>query len=110
MGMLGEMAVFLLAALGEIAGSFAFWAVLRLGKSPLWLVPGVASLAFFAWMLTRIEVDFAGRAFAAYGGVYIASSLVWLWLAEGQRPDRWDLAGGAISLVGAAVILLAHRG
>ncbi len=109
MGMLGGLAVFLLAALGEIAGSFAFWAVVRLGKSPLWLVPGMISLAFFAWMLTRIDVDFAGRAFAAYGGVYIASSLMWLWVAEGQRPDRFDILGGAISLAGAAVILLAHR-
>ncbi len=101
--------VFLLAALGEIAGSFAFWAVVRLGKSPLWLLPGMISLGLFAWMLTRIDTAFAGRAFAAYGGVYIASSLMWLWLAEGQRPDRWDLIGGAVSLLGAAVILLGHR-
>ena len=54
--------------------------------------------------------DFAGRSYAAYGGVYVCASLVWLWLAEGQRPDRWDLTGGVIVLVGAAVILLAPRG
>ena len=107
--MISTLWFFLLAALGEIVGSFAFWAVVRLEKSPLWLVPGVISLAFFAYMLTRIDVAFAGRAFAAYGGVYIASSLMWLWIAEGQRPDRWDVTGGAISLVGAAVILLAPR-
>ena len=107
--MLNALAVYLLAALGEIGGSYAFWAALRLGRSPLWLLAGLASLAAFAFMLTRIELAFAGRAFAAYGGVYIASSLVWLWLAEGQRPDRWDILGGALCLAGAAVILLAHR-
>lgn len=101
---------FAAAAVAEIAGCFAFWAWLRLGKSPLWLGPGIVSLIAFAWLLTRIESDFAGRGYAAYGGVYIAASLLWLWLAEGQRPDRWDLVGAAICLVGAAVILLAPRG
>jgi small multidrug resistance family-3 protein len=72
-------------------------------------VPGIAALAVFAFVLTRVDSAFAGRAFAAYGGVYIAASLVWLWLAEGQRPDGWDLIGGAISLVGAGVILMAPR-
>ena len=57
-------------------------------------------------LLTRIDAAFAGRAYAAYGGVYIAVALVWLWVVEGQRPDRWDLVGGAICLVGAALILL----
>jgi small multidrug resistance family-3 protein len=56
-----------------------------------------------------VEADHAGRAFAAYGGVYIAASLVWLWLVEGTRPDRWDLIGAAICLIGAAVILLGPR-
>ena len=107
--MLNALAIYLLAALGEIGGSYAFWAVLRLGRSPFWLLAGLASLAGFAFLLTRIDLAFAGRAFAAYGGVYIASSLFWLWLAEGQRPDRWDMLGGALSLAGAAVILLAHR-
>ena len=52
----------------------------------------------------------AGRAFAAYGGVYIAASLAWMWVVEGVRPDRWDALGTALCLVGAAVILLAPRG
>ncbi len=69
----------------------------------------MASLALFAWLLTRSDSAFAGRSYAAYGGVYIAASLVWLWLAEGQRPDRWDLIGGAICLLGAAVIVLGPR-
>jgi small multidrug resistance family-3 protein len=103
-------AVYASAALAEIAGCFAFWAWLRLGKPVWWLVPGAASLALFAWLLTLVDTSQAGRAYAAYGGVYITSALVWLWLAEGVRPDRWDLAGAALCLIGAAVILLAlHR-
>lgn len=104
------IAVYALAALGEIAGCFAFWAWLRLGASPWWVLPGLASLALFALALTRVDADFAGRAFAAYGGVYIVSSLLWLWSVEGSRPDRWDLAGGALCLAGAAVILWGPRG
>jgi small multidrug resistance family-3 protein len=99
-----------LAALAEIAGCFAFWAWLKLDRSPLWLVPGLLSLALFAWLLTLVPSEAAGRAYAAYGGVYIAASLCWLWLIEGQRPDRFDLTGAAICLVGAAVILLPSRG
>ncbi len=97
------------AALLEIGGCFAFWAWLRLGKSVLWLVPGVLALAVFAYLLTRIDADFAGRAYAAYGGIYIASSLLWLWVAEGVRADRWDLTGAAICLLGAAIILWGPR-
>ncbi|MGG7564747.1 YnfA family protein [Rhodovulum sp. DZ06] len=99
-----------LAAAAEIAGCFAVWAWLRMGASPLWLLPGMASLAGFAWLLTMAPSDHAGRAYAAYGGVYIAASLAWLWLAEGRRPDPWDLAGAALCLLGAAVILWAPRG
>lgn len=101
---------YIAAAVAEIAGCFTFWAWLRLGKSVLWLVPGVASLVLFAFLLTRIDAVFAGRAYAAYGGVYIAASLMWIWIVEGGRPDRWDLAGAAICIVGAAVILLGPRG
>ena len=104
-----SLAFYLLAAAGEIGGCFAFWAWLRLGKSPLWLIPGIAALIVFAWALTRIDVDFAGRAFAAYGGIYIAASLLWLWGVEGMRPDRWDLAGAAVCLLGAGIILLGPR-
>lgn len=102
--------IYVLAALGEIAGCFSFWAWLRLGRSAWWLAPGMLSLAFFAFLLTRIPADAAGRAYAAYGGIYIAMSILWLWLAEGQRPDRWDVAGAFICLVGSAVILLPPRG
>lgn len=101
--------VYSLAALAEIAGCFTFWAWLKLGKSPLWLVPGVLSLCLFAYLLTLIDADHAGRAYAAYGGIYILISLLWLWLAEGARPDRWDLMGSAVCLIGSAIILFAPR-
>jgi len=97
------------AALAEIAGCFAFWAWLRMGKSIWWLAPGMASLALFAWLLTLVDLSAAGRAYAAYGGVYIAASLLWLWTVEGVRPDRWDLIGASFCIVGAAVILFAPR-
>jgi small multidrug resistance family-3 protein len=90
---MATLAIYIGAALAEIAGCFAFWAWLRLDRSPLWLVPGIASLVLFAWLLTRIDSDFAGRAYAAYGGIYITASLFWLWGAESQLPDRWDVTG-----------------
>lgn len=101
--------IYIGAALAEIAGCFAFWAWLRLGKSALWLVPGMLSLALFAYLLTLVEVEAAGRAYATYGGIYIAASLAWLWMFEGMRPDRWDVTGAAICLVGAGVILFGPR-
>ncbi|MGY2049503.1 YnfA family protein [Methylobacterium sp. JK268] len=99
-----------LAALAEIAGCFAVWSWLRLGRSPLWLAPGLACLVLFAVLLTRVDSAAAGRAYAAYGGIYIAASLLWLWAVEGQRPDAADLGGAALCLAGSAVILLGpHR-
>ena len=103
-------AIYAAAALAEIGGCFAFWAWLRLGRSVIWLVPGIAALILFAYLLTRIDAAFAGRAFAAYGGVYIAASLGWLWAVEGARPDRWDAIGAAICIIGAGVILFGPRG
>ncbi len=70
---------YIAAALAEIGGCFSFWAWLRMGKSPIWLAPGVLSLILFAWLLTRVDSDAAGRAYAAYGGIYICASLIWLW-------------------------------
>ena len=102
--------VYTAAALAEIAGCFAFWAWLRLGASVWWLAPGMVALGLFACLLTLIDSAAAGRAYAAYGGVYIAASLIWLWAAEGMRPDRWDIMGALICLIGAAVILFSpHR-
>lgn len=106
---MASIAWYIVAAIGEIAGCFAFWAWLRLEKSPLWVLPGVASLIVFALALTRIDSDFAGRAYAAYGGVYIFASVLWLWWVEQQSPDRWDLLGSAVALVGAAIVLWGPR-
>ncbi len=97
------------AAVLEIAGCFAFWAWLREGRSPLWALPGILALAGFAFLLTRIDAAHAGRAYAAYGGVYIAMSIFWLWLVEHQKPDRWDALGVTICLIGASVILFGPR-
>lgn len=101
--------IFIAAAICEIVGCFAFWAWWRLEKSPLWLLPGVVLLVAFAWLLTFAESSAAGRAYATYGGIYIAASLAWLWLAEGVRPDRWDLVGAALCIAGAGIILLGPR-
>ncbi|MEE8273005.1 MAG: YnfA family protein [Alphaproteobacteria bacterium] len=106
---MASVAFSIAAAIAEIAGSFAFWAWLRLGKSVWWVVPGVAALVVFAVLLTRIDALFAGRAYAAYGGIYITASLAWLWLVEGMRPDRYDVVGAAVCLAGAAIILFARR-
>ena len=101
--------VYVGAALAEIAGCFGFWMWLRQDKSA-WLLPlSLISLAAFAWLLTLAETAAAGRAFAAYGGVYIVASIFWLWQVEHVRPDRWDIVGSGICLLGAAVILLAPR-
>ncbi len=102
--------IFALAALCEIAGCFAVWQVVRLGRSALWLLPAAVALAAFAWLLTRTDAEFAGRAYAAYGGIYIAASLFWLWAVEGKAPDRFDIAGAALAVAGAAVVLMAPRG
>ena len=104
-----SLALYGLAALAEIGGCFAFWAWLKLGKSPLWALPGVASLIVFALLLTRIDSAAAGRAYAAYGGIYILASMVWMRMVEGAKPDRWDIAGLCMCLAGAAVILWAPR-
>ena len=101
--------IYIAAALAEIGGCFAFWAWLRLDKSIWWVVQGTASLLLFAYLLTLVPTDAAWRAFAAYGGVYIVASLAWMWAVESVRPDRWDVSGAALCLIGATVILFGPR-
>lgn len=101
-----NLAAFAVAALLEIAGCFAFWAWLRQGRSPLIAGLGVLSLIAFALVLARTDSAFAGRAYAAYGGIYIASALAWMWAVEGQRPTAWDVGGSLLAIVGAIVITL----
>lgn len=75
----------------------------------MWILPGIAALIIFALLLTRIDTIVAGRAYAAYGGVYIVASLLWLWVIEDTQPDRWDIVGASVCLVGAAIILMGPR-
>jgi small multidrug resistance family-3 protein len=96
---------FVAAAVCEIAGRYTAWMWLRLGRSAWWLAPGVLSLALFAVILTRVDAAFAGRAFAAYGGVYIISSLAWSIVIERTALRMTDLLGAAFCLAGAAVII-----
>lgn len=93
------------AAIAEIIGCFTFWSWLRLGKSPLWLLPGTAALIIFAVLLSYSPASASGRAYAAYGGIYILASLLWLWAVESITPDRYDILGGLLCLAGTVVIL-----
>lgn len=102
-------ALFLLTALAEIGGCYLPYLWLREGRSPWLLVPGAASLAVFAWLLT-LHPTGAGRTYAAYGGVYVAAAVFWLWAIEGRQPDRWDLLGASVCIAGALIIVCAPRG
>ena len=97
--------LFDVTALAEIVGCYLPWLVLKQGGSIWLLIPAAASLALFAWLLT-LHPSAAGRTYAAYGGMYIAVALVWLWLVDGVTLTRWDLAGASIALIGMAVIAL----
>ncbi len=100
---------FAAAAVFEIAGCYTFWMWLRLDKSALWLIPGLVSLVLFAIILTRPEAQFAGRAYAAYGGIYIVASLIWLNIIEHARPSPADAVGVVLCLLGAGIIMAGYR-
>jgi small multidrug resistance family-3 protein len=86
------LGLFVATACAEIVGCYLPHLCLRHDRSVWLLVPAGASLAIFAWLLT-LHPHAAGRTYAAYGGVYVASAVAWLWLVDGQKPDRWDLVG-----------------
>lgn len=102
------LALFVITAMAEIVGCYLPWLWVREGKSVWLLVPAAASLALFAWLLT-LHPTAAGRVYAAYGGVYVAVAIVWLWRVDGIRPTAWDLTGAAIALLGMAIIMFAPR-
>lgn len=106
--MLKTLALFIATAVAEIVGCYLPYLWLRQGKSAWLLVPAAASLALFAWLLS-LHPTAAGRVYAAYGGVYIAVAVFWLWWVDGIRPSGWDLLGSAVALVGMAIIMLAPR-
>lgn len=97
--------LFAVTAAAEILGCYLVYLWLRQDKGAWLLVPAAASLALFAFLLT-LHPAAAGRTYAAYGCVYVALAIVWLWAIEGLRPTAWDLAGAAIALSGMAVIAL----
>lgn len=82
---------------------------MRMDKSVWWIAPGIASLVLFAYLLTLVDAEHAGRTYAAYRGVYIVSAIAWLWLVESAKPDRSDLIGAIVCLGGAAIILFGPR-
>lgn len=103
-----NLTLYVVASVAEIAGCFAVWAWWR-GASALWLIPGGLALAGFAWTLALTAPAQAGRSFAAYGGVYIAASLLWLWLVERDALRASDLTGAGLAMLGAVVILWGAR-
>lgn len=100
---------FFLAALFEIAGCYGFWMWLRQGKTGLWVIAALISLTLFALLLTRVEATYAGRAYAAYGGIYIIASIAWLGLIERVRPLTSDWIGVGFCVIGATIILFGPR-
>ena len=106
--MLKTFALFIATAVAEIVGCYLPYLWLKQGKSAWLLVPAAASLALFAWLLS-LHPTAAGRVYAAYGGVYIAVAVFWLWWVDGIRPSGWDLLGSAVALAGMAIIMLAPR-
>ncbi|MDX1801929.1 MAG: YnfA family protein [Marinobacter sp.] len=108
MSELKTLGLFLVTALAELLGCYLPYLWLRQGQSAWLLVPGAASLGLFAWLLS-LHPDAAGRVYAAYGGVYIVTAILWLWLVEGIRPTGWDLLGSAVALSGMAIIMFAPR-
>lgn len=108
MTILNTTALFVVTALAEIVGCYLPYLWLRQGKSAWLLLPAAASLALFAWLLT-LHPTAAGRVYAAYGGIYVAMALAWLWLVDGVRPTQWDVLGVTVSIAGMAIIMFAPR-
>src|SRR4051812_45024807 len=100
--------LFLVTAIAEIVGCYLPYLWLEKNGSAWLLIPALASLALFAWLLT-LHPAAAGRVYAAYGGVYIGVAILWLWLVDGHRPTSWDLAGAGVAIVGMAIIVLGPR-
>jgi small multidrug resistance family-3 protein len=108
MNALSTTALFLATALAEIVGCYLPYLWLK-DRAPVWvLIPAAGSLALFVWLLT-LHPTAAGRVYAAYGGVYVATAVVWLWFIDGVRPTAWDVAGSLVALSGMALIMFAPR-
>ena len=103
--MILEFGIYFLAAFFEILGCYSFWMVFKLEKSSYWLFIGLISLICFAYLLTKVNLEFAGRAYAIYGSIYIISSLAWLFFIEKQSFNKWDILGSFIVFTGVFIIL-----
>lgn len=108
MEQLKTVGLFFVTALAEIIGCYLPYLWLRQDKSIWLLLPAALSLGVFVWLLT-LHPTASGRVYAAYGGVYVAVALLWLWQVDGITPTRWDLLGAAIALSGMAMIMFAPR-
>lgn len=105
-----SIALFVLAALAEIGGAWLVWQGVREHRGWLWIGAGVLALGLYGFVATLQPESHFGRVLAAYGGVFVAGSLAWAVALDGFRPDRYDLLGAALCLVGVAVIMYAPRG
>ena len=106
--LLRAFGLFVVTALAEVIGCYLPYLWLREGRPALLLIPAAGSLALFAWLLT-LHPTGAARTYAAYGGVYIAVALGWLWGVEGERPTAWDIAGALVAISGMVIIVLGPR-
>ncbi|HEY8720941.1 YnfA family protein [Pengzhenrongella sp.] len=110
MSIVRSVALFVLAAIAEIGGAWLVWQGVREHRGLLWVGAGVVALGLYGFVATlQADANF-GRILAAYGGVFVAGSLAWGMVVDGFRPDRYDLTGAAICLLGVAVIMYAPRG
>lgn len=105
-----SVGLFVVAALFEIGGCWLVWQGLRANRGWLWVAGGAVALALYGVVATRQPSGDFGRVLAAYGGIFVAGSLVWGWVADGYRPDRFDVIGALICLIGMGVIIYSPRG
>lgn len=110
MTVLRSALLFVLAAVAEIGGAWLVWQGVREHKGLLWMGAGVLALGAYGFVATLQPDAHFGRILAAYGGVFVAGSLAWGVLVDGFRPDRWDIIGALVCLIGVAVIMYAPRG
>jgi small multidrug resistance family-3 protein len=110
MTVLRSIALFALAAVAEIGGAWLVWQGVRESRGLLWTLGGVLALGAYGFVATLQPSAEFGRVLAAYGGVFVAGSLLWAMALDGYRPDRFDLLGAATCLAGVAVIAYAPRG
>ncbi|MEV1005688.1 YnfA family protein [Nonomuraea sp. NPDC050202] len=105
-----SLLLFALAALAEIGGAWLVWQGVREQRGLLWVGAGVVALGLYGFVATLQPDANFGRILAAYGGVFVAGSLAWGMVVDGFRPDRWDVIGALVCLLGVLVIMYAPRG